>query len=176
MLAMELDGWAEWAGTAPEPPPAARPTPTGPLELELGELPELIVAWAARLAGTEEALLWLVEPERQRLLVQCGTGRFAASTGRSLHRGEGLAGQAWQTGTPRSVADYQRWPGRLREPGSQHQLRAALCLPLAGMGTSSIAQAAVEAGFYDQAHLTRHFKRVFGITPGRYVAARRGRP
>jgi AraC-like DNA-binding protein len=39
-----------------------------------------------------------------------------------------------------------------------------------------IAQAAVEAGFYDQAHLTRHFKRVFGITPGRYVAARRGRP
>jgi AraC-like DNA-binding protein len=33
-----------------------------------------------------------------------------------------------------------------------------------------IAQAAVEAGFYDQAHLTRHFKRVMGVTPGRYVA------
>jgi PAS domain S-box-containing protein len=128
---MELDGWAEWAGAAPEPPPAARPTPSGPLELELGELPELIVTWAARLAGTEDALLWLVEPEqRQRLLVRCGTGRFAASTGRSLHRGQGLAGQAWQTGAPRAVADYQRWPGRLREPGSQHQLRAALCLPL----------------------------------------------
>jgi PAS domain S-box-containing protein len=127
---MDLDGWAEWAGAAPEPPPAARPTPTGPLELELGKLPELVVTWAARLAGTEDALLWLVEPERQRLLVQCGTGRFAASTGRSLHRGEGLAGQAWQTGTPRAVTDYQRWPGRLREPGSQHQLRAALCLPL----------------------------------------------
>jgi AraC-like DNA-binding protein len=38
-----------------------------------------------------------------------------------------------------------------------------------------IAQAAVEAGFYDQAHLTRHFKRMIGITPGRYVAARTGR-
>jgi PAS domain S-box-containing protein len=130
VLAVDLDGWAEWAGAAPEPPPAARPTPTGLLELELGELPELVVTWAARLVGTEDALLWLVEPKRQRLLVQCGTGRFAASTGRSLHRGEGLAGQAWQTGTPRAVADYQRWPGRLREPGSQHQLRAALCLPL----------------------------------------------
>jgi AraC-like DNA-binding protein len=151
--------------------------PHQPPELELGELPELIVTWAARLAGTEDALLWLVESEqRQRLLVRCGTGRYAASAGRSLHCGEGLAGRAWQTGAPRAVADYQRWPGRLREPGSQHQLRAALCLPLAGMGTSSIAQAAVEAGFYDQAHLTRHFKRAVGITPGRYVAARRGRP
>ena len=127
---MDLDGWAEWAGAAPEPPPAARPTPTGPLELELGELPELVVTWAARLAGTEDALLWLVEPERQRLLVQCGTGRFAASTGRSLHRGEGLAGQAWQTGTPLAVTDYQGWPGRLREAGGQHELQAALCLPL----------------------------------------------
>ena len=127
---MEVDGWAEWAGAAPESPPEAPPTPTGPLDLELGELPELVVTWAARLAATDDALLWLVEPERQRLMVRCGTGRFAASAGRSLHRGEGLAGQAWQTGTPLAVADYQRWPGRLREPGSQHRLRAALCVPL----------------------------------------------
>ena len=28
---------------------------------------------------------------------------------------------------------------------------------------------AAEAGFYDQAHLNRHFKRVLGVTPGRYV-------
>jgi PAS domain S-box-containing protein len=127
---MEVDGWAAWAEAAPEPPPAAPPTPIGPLDLELGELPELVVTWAARLAGTEDALLWLVEPERQRLLARCGTGRFAASAGRSLHRGEGLAGQAWQTGAPLAVADYRRWPGRLREAGSHHQLRAALCLPL----------------------------------------------
>ncbi|HET9104787.1 MAG TPA: AraC family transcriptional regulator [Solirubrobacteraceae bacterium] len=33
------------------------------------------------------------------------------------------------------------------------------------------AQAAVACGFYDQAHLNRHFKRVTGVTPGRYVAA-----
>lgn len=31
-----------------------------------------------------------------------------------------------------------------------------------------ISQVAVETGFYDQPHLTRHFKRVFGVTPGMY--------
>jgi PAS domain S-box-containing protein len=127
---MEVDGWAAWAEAAPEPPLAAPSTPIEPLDLELGELPELVVTWAARLATAEDALLWLVEPQRQRLLARCGTGRFAASAGRSLHRGQGLAGRAWQTGTPLAVDDYQRWPGRLREAGSHHQLRAALCLPL----------------------------------------------
>ena len=34
-----------------------------------------------------------------------------------------------------------------------------------------LAQAALECGFYDQAHLNRHFKRVTGVTPGRYAAA-----
>jgi PAS domain S-box-containing protein len=131
---MEVDGWAAWAQATPEPPPAAPATPIGPLDLELGELPELVVTWAARLAGTDDALLWLVEPERQRLLARCGTGRFAASAGRSLQRGQGLAGQGWQSGAPLAVADYQRWPGRLREPGSHHQLRAALCLPLGRAG------------------------------------------
>src|SRR5215212_4203035 len=127
---MEVDGWAEWAGAAPESPPQALPTLISPLELELGELPELVVTWAGRLAGTEDALLWLVEPERERLLVRYGIGRFAASAGRSLHSGEGLAGQVWQTGAPLAVSDYQGWPGRLREAGGQHELQAALCLPL----------------------------------------------
>jgi len=34
----------------------------------------------------------------------------------------------------------------------------------------SPANAAVQAGFYDQAHLTRHFRRVLGTTPGAFVA------
>ncbi|WP_443031878.1 AraC family transcriptional regulator [Streptomyces sp. CA-210063] len=33
-------------------------------------------------------------------------------------------------------------------------------------------EAAVAAGFYDQAHLTRHFRRWVGVTPGRYRAGR----
>ncbi|WP_327189682.1 AraC family transcriptional regulator [Streptomyces xinghaiensis] len=31
------------------------------------------------------------------------------------------------------------------------------------------AEAATASGFYDQPHLTRHFKRILGTTPGRYV-------
>jgi AraC-like DNA-binding protein len=31
---------------------------------------------------------------------------------------------------------------------------------------NAIAQVAIETGFYDQAHLTRHFKRLLGYTPG----------
>lgn len=38
------------------------------------------------------------------------------------------------------------------------------------LARSSLAGAAVEAGFADQAHLTRHFRDAFGITPGRWLA------
>jgi AraC-like DNA-binding protein len=30
---------------------------------------------------------------------------------------------------------------------------------------------AIAAGFYDQAHLTRHFKRHVGTTPGRFASS-----
>ncbi|WP_406179443.1 AraC family transcriptional regulator [Streptomyces sp. NBC_01006] len=33
------------------------------------------------------------------------------------------------------------------------------------------AEVAVEAGFHDQSHFTRHFKRVVGTTPGRYTCS-----
>jgi AraC-like DNA-binding protein len=43
-----------------------------------------------------------------------------------------------------------------------------------------IAEVALEVGFVDQSHLTRHFKRMVGVTPGRYVLDRKnlqdGRP
>jgi AraC-like DNA-binding protein len=32
------------------------------------------------------------------------------------------------------------------------------------------AEVATEVGFHDQAHLTRHFKRLVGTTPGRYAS------
>ncbi|MGV9286767.1 AraC family transcriptional regulator [Streptomyces sp. NPDC003719] len=45
-------------------------------------------------------------------------------------------------------------------------------LLLEGRAPADVAGA---TGFYDQAHLTRHFKRLVGVTPGRYRTGARGR-
>lgn len=46
------------------------------------------------------------------------------------------------------------------------QVRRALALLAEG---ERIVDAAAEAGFADQSHFTKHFKRVCGMTPGKYL-------
>ena len=46
-------------------------------------------------------------------------------------------------------------------------------LVLGGMPAAEVAGA---AGFHDQSHLTRHFRRVTGTTPGRFATSGRGSP
>lgn len=53
------------------------------------------------------------------------------------------------------------------------QLRLRAAIAALGRGTS-IAAAALDAGFYDQSALTRHFKRSYGITPLQWVRATAG--
>lgn len=50
----------------------------------------------------------------------------------------------------------------------QTQLRVARAAALLREGWA-IPQAAAQAGFADQSHLTRHFKKLVGVTPGRYA-------
>jgi AraC-like DNA-binding protein len=52
----------------------------------------------------------------------------------------------------------------------QRQLRVQAARRLLGAGVAP-ARAAAEAGFADQAHLTRWFRRYYGVTPGAYRAA-----
>jgi AraC-like DNA-binding protein len=40
-------------------------------------------------------------------------------------------------------------------------------------GKFTISEAAYHVGFVDQSHLTRHFKRVFGLPPKRLLSRRR---
>lgn len=50
------------------------------------------------------------------------------------------------------------------------RIRAAQRLLDQGLQGSEVA---ARVGFFDQSHLTRHFKRIFGVTPGSYVRSRR---
>jgi AraC-like DNA-binding protein len=50
----------------------------------------------------------------------------------------------------------------------QNQLRVAA---VARQLRAGVPLRDLESGFYDQTHLTRHFKRAFGVTPGRYALA-----
>jgi AraC-like DNA-binding protein len=45
------------------------------------------------------------------------------------------------------------------------RIEAARNLLLSG---APLAETAVRAGFYDQAHLARHFRRYLGVSPSRY--------
>jgi AraC-like DNA-binding protein len=49
---------------------------------------------------------------------------------------------------------------------TQVRVRHAKSLLRAGLPITTVA---AQTGFYDQAHLTRHFKRIVGLTPGRYL-------
>jgi AraC-like DNA-binding protein len=79
------------------------------------------------------------------LAAAAGCSRYAAY--RAFHREYGLA-----------PSDYQR------------QLRVRAARGLLSRGVPP-AVAAAEAGFADQAHLTRWFRRYYGITPGAYRGA-----
>jgi AraC-like DNA-binding protein len=81
----------------------------------------------------------------QQLAAASGSSRFA------LHR-------AFTSAYGMSPGDYQR----------QLRLRTARRLIVAG---TPLAEAAGQAGFADQSHLTRWFTRYYGITPGGYRQA-----
>jgi AraC-like DNA-binding protein len=60
---------------------------------------------------------------------------------------------------------YGLWPSEYQRQTRLRNARRALA------GGAAIADVAAEAGFADQAHLTRWFRRCYGITPGAYRAA-----
>jgi AraC-like DNA-binding protein len=55
-------------------------------------------------------------------------------------------------------------------PDRYRTLRRLAVARAAIEGGRSLARAAAEAGFADQSHLTRQFKRTYGLTPGRWMA------
>jgi AraC-like DNA-binding protein len=62
-------------------------------------------------------------------------------------------------------AAYGTSPGRFRTMRQLDRVRRLL------RDGSSLAGAAVEAGFADQSHMSRHFKSAYGLTPAKWVSA-----
>ncbi|WP_043728273.1 AraC family transcriptional regulator [Kutzneria sp. 744] len=63
-----------------------------------------------------------------------------------------------------AIPPHQYMTGRRVEMARQ--------LLLSGLPAGAVA---AEVGFYDQSHLTRHFKRMLGVSPSRYAGATSGR-
>src|SRR6266496_6508980 len=130
--AMGAEAWFGWmVGGTPEPPfePAEQP--------QFADLLEQVVTSAGRLVGAPGVLLYIVEHGEhggRRLVVRCGAGCFVTSVGRSVGKGEGLAGEVWRTGAPLAVRDYQTWPGRLRGDRGEAGICGALAVPLRSHG------------------------------------------
>jgi AraC-like DNA-binding protein len=59
--------------------------------------------------------------------------------------------------------------------GYLNQVRLIRAKKLLSQGCQ-ISQVAHEIGFADQSHLTRQFKRMFGVTPGQYKLKIEGKP
>jgi PAS domain S-box-containing protein len=125
------DAWFGSAGGARKPPPEPGEQP------QVADLLEQLVTSARRLLGIPDVLVYLVEHDEhgnQRLIVRRGAGCFATSMGRSLGKGEGLAGEVWRIGGPLAVGDYQSWPGRLRGERAEDAICGTLAVPLRSYG------------------------------------------
>ena len=131
MPATGADAWFGSAGVARKPPPEPGEQP------QVADLLEQVVTSARRLLGVPDVLVYLVEHDEhgnQRLIVRRGAGCFATSMGRSLGKGEGLAGEVWRIGAPLAVGDYQSWPGRLRGERAEDAICGTLAVPLRSHG------------------------------------------
>jgi len=68
-----------------------------------------------------------------------------------------------------TIARHFRWAFGT-SPDRYRTLRRLAVARAAIEGGRSLARAAAEAGFADQSHITRQFKRTYGLTPGRWMA------
>jgi PAS domain S-box-containing protein len=138
---MGADAWFTPAVEAAPPDPGP-PAPAAAAAAELGHLPELVVTWAGRLAGTRDALLYLVAPGGRRLVARWGGGRFAPGVGASLAPGEGLAGEVWRAGTP--LVTTGRVPAELAVPLPRDGAVVGVLRVASGEPATGFDQGAVE--------------------------------
>jgi len=143
LLVRHASGRVRTPGPGPGPAPGPGPLPaSGPASGPAGSDPGL----AARIRALIHDAGAAADLTADDLAMAAGCSRYAAY--RAFYQAYGLA-----------PSDYQR------------QLRVRAARRLLSRGVPP-AMASAEAGFADQAHLTRWFRRYYGITPGAYRGAR----
>ena len=106
--------------------------------LELNELLEAIVARAGSLIGTQNAFIYLYDPEKGDLETRVGLGTYKDYVGFRTEPGKGLAGKVWETGQPLVVQNYSAWPDRLPDRRFD-DIRAVIGIPLkSGTGMAGV--------------------------------------
>ncbi len=127
-------------------------------------------------ARLQETLEYLILRHGAARLIVPPVGVEPAAVRRArVHRGARRAGHRRDRARPRG------WPERLpSQPGLQRrggdaphayqtQVRVIRAKALLAAGRLPLAQVAAEVGFAHQSRLTRHFTRLVGVTPGRYL-------
>lgn len=97
--------------------------------LDKEELLEAILLRAARLTGTENGYIYLLEPGDSEMQMRVGMGFFKGQLGRKVRLGEGLGGKVWETQQPILVDDYRFWKDRLSDKALD-ELRSIVGIPL----------------------------------------------
>ncbi len=129
--------------------------------------------------AVEQALVAILVPLLSRYgrrpTPRCGPPPFVARALRRLEEAPETAATLAELAGLSGVSRFQLLRGFARATGTTPhaylvQQRVRLVRRLLSAGRSP-AEAAAEAGFADQSHMTRAFVRQFGVTPARYRAA-----
>ncbi|MCC6455844.1 MAG: response regulator [Caldilineaceae bacterium] len=78
----------------------------------LEDLLQAIITRAGQLLGTTHSFVYLRTAGGDEIEQKVGVGVFTEKIGLRLKRGEGVAGQVWETGNPLVVGDYDSWETR----------------------------------------------------------------
>ncbi|OGP51343.1 MAG: hypothetical protein A2Y79_03980 [Deltaproteobacteria bacterium RBG_13_43_22] len=97
--------------------------------LDKEELLEAILNRAAKLSGTENGYIYLLEPGGSEMQMRVGMGFFKGQLGRRVKSGEGVGGKVWETKQPILVDDYRFWKDRIDDKALD-DLRSVVGIPL----------------------------------------------
>ena len=121
--------------------------------LDKEELLEAILLRAARLSGTEDGYIYLLEPGDSEMQIQVGMGFFRSHLGLRVKPGEGIGGKVWQSEKPVLVDDYYSWEGRLAD-SALDELHSVVGIPLKYgsrvHGVIGLASVKPEKKFHDE--------------------------